>query len=367
MTADATETRRYQWPMWSNDGRLAFFCCVALDNTPIVLETFVSQDGSQAAELVYTGEDQVFYHAFWSPATCSDGASCRDLAILLNDLDEETLAVQVVRSGETGVSDFVIGTGDPFYYNWSPDGTRMVWQRFNREFSIYDFATESNTLLDFTPGFVQAPAWSPVDDRLLLGVYNEAERLTDLVIVEGETVTTLAEGIEGLVSYSWSPDGTAVAYRVLAEGNSGPLYVLNATTGAVLASSPEVGVFAFFWSPDSSRVAYVTSAQAQSDGSSAKRAQGQQRVGLAWAVLDVSANTSRVQHIFIPTNETIYLLNFFDQFAPSHRIWSPDSTAIIFGEISPEGKAVVSILDMIDGDAVPSYVADGFVGVWSYN
>lgn len=372
LTDDAQEERRYQWPTWSNDGRLAYFCCEPVSAESLTLEVYVAGQESSESEQVYNTAGQVFYHAYWSPAACGVGDDCRDLAVLLNDTRDSALTIQLIRSAADGTTDFAIANGQPFYYSWSPDGQKMLWQRGNTTLSVFDVLENSVADLEQLPGGMQAPLWSPVDSRLLFGARNAGDETTDLVVVEGETVLTLVEGVEGLISYLWSPDGRYIAYRVLSRSSLARVVIVESQSGEVVASPETDGVFAFLWSPDSTKLAYITAGQAEGGSSAAVPAipvaasQQGERAVLVWSVLDLQNDTLRRFEGFVPTAEMIYFFNFFDQFADSHHLWSPDSTRLVFGQISPEGKPVVSILDITRENAVPSYLADGYVGVWSY-
>jgi len=142
-------------------------------------------------------------------------------------------------------------------------------------------------------------------------------------------------------------------------------------TGELIANSDIESVYAFFWSPDSQHVAYVAlatgSGQADANTMAIPVSEARQDApDIGWSVLNVADSINRLYGTFAPTSEMVYLFNFFDQFAQSHQIWSPDSTHIVYGEISPEGKPIISILDMMQSDTVPSSVADGYIGIWSY-
>ena len=93
--------------------------------------------------------------------------------------DPSGLSVKLIRwQGGAGTST-TVGSGAPFYYTWSPDGARMIMQHSNQEFEIYDAsASEFTSTLSQIPGATFTPGWSPVDDRLLLGIKNQAS--TDL-------------------------------------------------------------------------------------------------------------------------------------------------------------------------------------------
>jgi len=361
-----TQARVYEWPMWSTDGKLAYVHSLLTNEGAVTTEILVSEDGETPGELVYTGEQEYFTYASWSPATC--GEACNDLALLVND-PTGLLVRMVHREGRESTSR-VGGTGAPFYTSWSPDGTQMVWQQNNAQFEIFDVAEGSvSETLEQTPGSMFTPMWSPVDDRLLLGVRGETG--TDLVIVDGDEMMTLATEPRNPIWFAWSPDGSSVAYI----NREGPMIVLDAETGEETARSLINGVLAFFWSPDSQHIAYLSIGTPQEtfsafapeeDKSISMKPQYQQPSGVAWSILDVDDGASRRYPAFLPTNQYVYLLQYFDQFASSHRLWSPDSRYLVYSEISPSMVPVIRLLDTTQETATPVQLAEGLVGIWSF-
>ena len=367
LTTDAGETRRYQWPTWSTDGRLAYFS-LSLEEGELLTSAYVSADGHGVGDLVYTGPEY-FNYAYWSPGNCEAADNCRDLAVLFSS-QTRGMFVELIRDGLEDALSLTAGLGGPpFYYSWSPDGGRMLWQRNNQRFDIYD-ANEDRVIdtLTQTPGFILAPAWSPVDDRLLFGA-SGANNTTDLVIVGDDSTITLAEGLTGLISFSWSPDGNLVAYREQTAQGFGSLIVADAITAETVARTPANGVISFFWSPASQQIAYLTFATAPgsfSAGSSRIVAQPQQQpLGIAWSILDINTEVVKQYGSFLPTEETIYLMQYFDQFAQSHRVWSPDSKHLLYSELTPAGP-VINLLDTSQVGSVPFSIAEGVIGVWSF-
>lgn len=362
LTDDASTTRQYQWPTWANNDKLAYFCCDSLAAGDSSTEVYISPDAVLPGERVETYDNSVFQYALWSPEDCTLGDKCRDLAVLITG--NAGLTVELIRDFN-GFTSQRIGVGVPFYQSFSPDGTRMLWQRNNSRFDIYDIAADEATQLEPRPGLMQAPGWSPVDDRLLLSTFNEQARATDLVVQDGDETRVLAEALAGQVSSNWSPDGNYVAYRTAAD-SFGELIVVDSQTSEVIAAAVDSEVIAFYWSPDSTKLAYLTFSTAPGAFSVSTRAQDDEEIALSWWTLDVESGKVTRYTNFLPTLEMIYIINFFDQFAQSHRLWSPDSTHLMFAELTEAGNPVISLLDTTQPDAVPFAVADGVIGVWSF-
>jgi len=61
----------------------------------------------------------------------------------------------------------------------------------------------------------------------------------------------------------------------------------------------------------------------------------------------------------------IYYLRFFDQFARSHRLWSPDSRSLTYAEVLDDGRSVVSLVETT-GTGTPRTLMYGRIGVFSW-
>lgn len=379
LTDDGDRQHQYVWVTWSRNGQLAYFCCDLQSASDFTTQAFISEDGQQTGINVFESIAQPIIYAAWSPASCLSGSGCDVLAMLVNDVTTGSLRVDLVQDVDGESLSQTIASGSPFYFNWSPGGDRMVFHRRGEAIDVYDLQQASvlSDQLQTSSGLFQTPAWSPVDDRILVGVPGDEDGLTTLVIQSPEGQKVIAENLKGQVSFLWSPDGNHIAYRTFDGDNYSSLYVLDAISSELVSRTTLDGVLSFFWSPDSSKIAYLTLSGARGSFSVQGEATRQpvaypvQTVdGLAWNTLDIESGIDRVHSSFLPTAEMIYMLVYFDQFARSHRIWSPDSTHLIFSELATDGEdnrePVVSILDVTTADTVPLTIAHGVFAVWSF-
>ncbi|PJF27664.1 MAG: hypothetical protein CUN53_03210, partial [Phototrophicales bacterium] len=239
----------YQWPTWSTDGRLAYFQTFLTRSGTATTSVFIAPDAQTPGISRYETAEKSFTYAYWSPQNCDTDSSCRELAVLMGT--PSGFNVDVVRDFQQSESEVsTIGQGSPFYFSWSPDGERMLWHRNQARVEIHDRSEgQVTSAVSEIPGAFAAPAWSPVDDRLLFGRDGADPATTDLVIAMGDQVETLVSGLRGPVYFAWSPNGNQIAYV----DRQGALVVIDAVSGERLARTSVNGVLAFFWSPNSER------------------------------------------------------------------------------------------------------------------
>lgn len=355
LTDDASTDRHYQWTTWSTDGRLAYFCCETSPDG----ETFISHDGISSPELANQNPGIFILYAYWSPADC--GEDCRELAILINS--QQGLALNLLTdSDERNIIN--IGTGAPYYYHWDPTGTQMVFHRGNQDLDIYNRTQNdiSQSLAD-SSGLFQAPVWSPIDNRILVALPGETDERSNLAIIENGETSILLEDISGFISFLWSPDGRYIAYRTIDEFGYSGITVVG-----------DIAIPAFFWSPDSEKIAYLTVTGDDTRSADAtipvgqNFAQDDSLAQLTWNVLDIESQTNLGYSSFVPTFEMLYVFTYFDQFAPSHRLWSPDSRWLTFAGTldSNQSTSQIYMLDTEDINSEPQAIADGIFGIWSF-
>lgn len=374
LTHDAVRgLRSYTWPTWSTDGRLAYFSqeVARLEGEQsILLRIYIREPDATESVLAYESDAETFTYAYWAPANCPIDGDCRDLAVLVSS--RQGLGVLRVRDRHPDFDVRRIGLGQPFYYSYAPDASQMLWLRFGTQIEVYDTARERIVeRLPDTAGIFQAPMWSPVDNRLLFSVIS-AEGEHNLVVAEGEDRQIIASNLRGTLWFAWSPNGEYIAYKE----DLGPLHVVDSRTGDRVAISSSAPVVAFFWAPDSDKIAYLTlpdrnpeDTQVSLPGTKlAAPARQNGLLSLTWNVLHVTSGIRQsAAQGFVPTREMFYLVAYFDQFAQSHRLWSPDSRYLAYGELTEDSNTFVNVLDTTQPNLPTQQVAEGRIGVWSFH
>jgi TolB protein len=133
----------------------------------------------------------------------------------------------------------------------------------------------------------------------------------------------------------------------------------------------------FFWSPDGRTIAAMRLAPAGGSSSAA-------RSGIALAAATAEpptaspAPTVEVRLTFVDavtgkvrSDRAVRLgddfvgtvLPYFDQYALSHRVWSPDGQAIVLPLVDPDGRTRATVLDA-DG-AEPRPIAEALNAFWA--
>jgi Tol biopolymer transport system component len=170
------------------------------------------------------------------------------------------------------------------------------------------------------------------------------------------------------LSFAWSPDAT----RIASVAGYGQVVVIDAQTGKTVATSSQSDVVAQFWAPGGDRLAYLVVNRGSSGAQARLRANGHTPVeqaagGLTWYILDIQSGQDHALVSFSPTREMVYLLNFADQFAHSHSLWSPDGRYLAYGATDIIGKSSVMIVDTRATNATnPIKVGTGTIGIWSW-
>jgi TolB protein len=363
----------YRFPTWSPDGtRVA---AIATTPTGNAVHAFtVPRPGvGSSSSTVPTAIDQTTvyeaaaggpFYVYWAPdstaltfLTTEPGG----IALRLGSADG-TQPVRIVREAM------------PLYWAWS-DGDRMLVHSGGDGPGAFlgEVTRDGSTAADLgvQPGDFRAPARSR--DGRYRGYIVPATDAPEHVVVEGSDgsgrheVPVLGGGVVG-----FGPDGDELAFIAPAKAGPpvtvpvGPLRVVDAVSGTVRTLQPG-NVVAFFWSPNGRTIAAFrigapddTVALARSTRPAAAAP------GLALDLLFVDAASGSVRSrtpVRLADTFTAQVLPFFDQYALSHRLWAPDSSAIVVPLVAEDGTTGLSIIRP-DGSGVRR-IAAGDIGFWS--
>lgn len=329
-------------PTWSPDGTTVAFAAFDEATGPAI---GIAEPGADAT-FIEAPFAPFYFH--WSP----DGSQ---LAFLGNG-----------PSGlvELGFADLVAGTaaridrGTPYYFDWSPDSSRIFSHAGVADTRLVGVDGEIVDVAD-DAGLYQAPQWTSggVLQQVTVPATLSARGLrlrqdTDQALVlgppggESERLLTL----EGLGAFE--SNGRDIAFTDSANPTTivrGPLNVL---AGGETVLISEVGVIAFEWSPDGSRLLFL---EVLSSGS-IPQAQ--------WVVWE---RGDRIEfEAFTPslTSVSAYF-PFWDQYARSLTLWSPDGRAFVYSALDTETGRSDIFVQRVQADAPASRIGPGTWASWS--
>ena len=373
VTKDATAAPEgpglsYPRVSWSPDGQIAY-ASVIRDGNEAQARLYVAESPGAPPRLVGESDQHFVIYVYWSPTPCPGEPECSRLSYLIEE--PQGIALHIVDLGDDGISDETVGYGWPFYYSWSPDGKHMLWHtggatRFNEDARVAQFTLENLRVesLRTEPGLFIAPAWSPLGDEwLFVATRNEREYLYRTAAkkadINPQTQQVLAETENKHMAFSWSPQGDRIAYSILRDGDGlifGPVHVYDLETGETRQiTAPSFDISGFFWSPDGERIGYLS------------RLALRDETWMQWRVYDLAEDLDRGFAAFNPSYQMHYVVSSFNQYAQSHRLWSPDGRYLVYAD---QDDASVERIWMVDTfaerGADPILVSEGSMGFWSW-
>lgn len=360
----------YGLPTWSPDSeRLAFSAYAGTGTTsPTSTSIFTADsDGANLVEALNTEDFLVFWS--WAP----DGRRVAYIA----QTPSNSLAFATVPP-EGGASE-VLDVGAPYYWSWAPSGRSLLVHAGGASpnasarvalLQLEEGVTEQ--VLDLAPAEFKNPAFSPDGQQVLLAAANaagEAELLlTDAVGGNPRVITTY----EGSIAFAWSPNGERIAYLLTASpqaGTPGQLVVADPDGKAKPVALPaETLVYAFFWAPDSKSLAFFTEppveAEAAEEGEPTQ-ADGQAALLLSLEVMNAGNGGTHNVATYVPTEQFLQVIPYFEQYHQSLTIWSPDSKNLVVSAYGSGGTPGIFVV-AASGRLEPRYIADGWMGFWSW-
>ncbi len=377
------DERLYLFPVWSPDGeQIAVLGSDEAGSGVYLLRDVAVGDEVNAGSLrrIYYSQTGSPFYLYWSPDS-------QFVSILANH--PSGLGLYLAAAGESAEAR-LLTTGQPFYWVWSPGADRLL---------IHTGANQEGARLAFleptgegagenlaAPGSFQSPGIAPSGQRWAFTV-EDAAGARWLVIQNnlGDDESRIPH--TGTVALTWSPAADKLAFISPNNGGAnngapdlfGPMRLYDADTGQTTLLT-EKRVVAFFWSPDGRRLAFLTlhrfdSIEAGIDGASLAAEPSLTKGELArplWQqgqlpdldlwVLDVDSGNVGFVVSFAPTPLFVaQFLPFFDQYALSHRLWSPDSSALAL-PVAENGASHIMVIP-IDGRR-PQIISDGVIAFW---
>jgi Tol biopolymer transport system component len=360
--------RFYQYPTWAPNGRrLAYlgFSRSPQTNPQASLYT-ISSDGKKRVE-AFSSQDSFPFYLFWSP-------NSKYVTFLSNTPGGNELSLNLAAAA--GGDSKVIGTGQPFYWDWSPDNRSIITHTggtaaANPDASLAFFHLDDSVqkkALNLKPGSFQAPAWSPGGNELILLTQNEAGGEELILTRRDGTVKNVLAQLSGQAAFAWSPKGGLLAYTTpSAEDPSGLFKRLILLDPAHPERAKEVvmGILlGFFWSPDGQKIAYFMLSNGNQDGASLELIQNSAGIRFDVQLYDLGSGETQRASTFTPTDSFLRILPYLDQYQRSGTIWSPDSKNLVLAGVdSKEGPSIFVV--NIAGDK-SQRIAAGNLAFWSW-
>lgn len=375
---------RFQFPAWSPDGlRLASVGEGAGGSSLQVFDMGAAGPTSRTGEppvepvVVYESREAPAFYLYWTP----DG---RRVTFLTTEAEPAGLALRMVPADGSRPAT-IVRQGAPMYWDFVDDGRLLVHSGtsgadgFLGEVRV-DGSPFAGT--ERSGGVFRSPSVS-VDDRFVAYLSPGDGAVGEVVRESRDGSGTTRIRVFGAAAMSFSPATDQLAFLAPDQPTSsplplpvGPLRLLD--LGAAEARTLLGGsVVAFFWSPTGDQIAALRLedrddpvVEAVSDGGAvlarAARHAAEAATGLALrlsfvTVADgavVSERVVRVSDLFV--NQ---VLPYFDQYALSHRFWSPDGAAIALPVVVDDD--IVKILAIPADGSEPVVLATAAIGFWS--
>jgi len=256
----------------------------------------------------------------------------------LSHLSPGPLGLELAVSDVAAGAVTVVERGQPMFWSWSPDTTRLAVHVENRVL-IAGLDGEQAVVLTEDAGRFVAPWWLPGG--------SVAYAVGDQILSSGpDGGVNVVVGAGSSGRFSPDPDGSRLAYVEVVDGG-GRLVVVDLISGdqAVVATEP---VAAFFWSPNGSMLAALV---AGNEGR------------VQWIVHDGSQVEALVP--FRPTRPwAATVLPFFEQYAQSHAVWSADGTELVAPAVDDDGGSG-ALVQAVQAPYATRWIPDAHLAWWT--
>jgi TolB protein len=354
----------YEFPTWSPDGKsLAFYGVQGTSETDLVSTLYTSDTEGKNLVEAYKSDKNVPIYLSWSP----DSSKVTFISSITGGTG---LVLNMVPAAGGDVE--VLDVGSPYYWDWLPDSSGIIVhsggpssqdpQARLAMLTLNDGVVEDT--LNLKPASFQSPALSPDGSEVLLAI--ESGGSNQLVLTDRlGTVEKQVADITDASAFSWAPDGKRLAYisgQVIQGIMVGKLNFVELGDELKTVEADHENVMAFFWAPDGKQVAYFVPAQAApQEGDTSGDSGG---LLLSLYVADVTNGKSKLIATYTPTSDFLRTLPYFDQYARSTTIWSPDSQNLVVSAYLDQNTPGIFVVPA-SGITDPRFLQAGTVGFWS--
>jgi TolB protein len=333
-------TSQVRQPTWSPDGRSVAW-----------VQVEVTEAGAVSASIATAGDDGtrpstsrtevVPFYLSWDPTSSR---------IAYLGAPSDTFIELGVLEAAGRSSGTPLDAGQPVFFSWGPDGDQLLVHVGAERLDRLGLDGSTSAVGD-RPGTFSVPVWT-ADGKTL--VYASADGDGQRLVarnVEADRGRPLVP-YEGLIAFVVSPDGERVAFQVLEAERILPLSVIDVDSGEVV-EIVDAPIASFFWSPDGRRLLYLDPDPLPDDTG----------LWFRWGVWDGTPSFV-TQRIALSRLMSVEYLQFFEQYAQSMRLWSPDSRAFAYPGTSEDGQEGIWI-QSARPDRAPVLVAEGDFVAWS--
>lgn len=380
LTADAADSQKaYLFPTWSPDSQHIAFVEVNGDQTNRVGKLSIAPYAGGKTTTIFQSSTDLPFYMYWAPDS-------QRITFLTQSDNDQSLMI----GGADGKDKpRQLETGSPLYWAWSPDARSILLHiggttqdSKDAHLALLKPADGKNTQkLADGPADFQSPQFSPDGTKTLYAASSGAGK-DDLFVADANGANPHSVlKYDGSIAFAWSPDGKKIASIVTPSDAQLPVYgplTVSDTEGKNVQTITQGPVIAFYWAPDSKQIMYLTLLSTDNSSGSGSgclncanptlvSVSGQQNapIRLQWSLASLADGKSRTLSSFVPTDDMVSLLPFFDQYARSMTFWSPDSKHFVFAQSDSNSNDGIWVIDL-EGNAAPRRIGDGSLAVWSW-